>query len=330
MEMFEQLEREFAAFNGLPAKGMVCCNSGTSALHLALEVLGLPPGSRVIVPSFTMISCPRAVRLAGLELVFIDCRDDLLMDLQLAAALQESTDVSAVMPVHIYGRRCPMNWPTTKETHWRIKVIEDLAEAHGVRVHPSTDAACWSFYRNKIIAGEEGGAVWFRDPEHAALARQLRCLGFTPKHDFTHLPRGHNYRLANSLASLVLTNLRRVVGDLDGYGLTWRREVESWYEEACPSVLRMPRRDVPWVYDVRLPGIDYDAQARVVEALQREGIAARCAFKPMEMQPEFRRDPVSTNSLRLSKEVIYLPINRDVTREMAGKAFEVVARVLGV
>ena len=115
MQPHEQLEQEWAAFNDLDPAGMVACSSGTAALHLALEALQLQPGSTCILPDFTMIACARAVTLAGLVPVFVDCGDDLLMDMALTPqACGEKT--SAVMIVHIYGRQQSMY-----DVHRRVK-----------------------------------------------------------------------------------------------------------------------------------------------------------------------------------------------------------------
>jgi perosamine synthetase len=211
VEPYQELEQQWARWNSLDPAGMVVCSSGTAALHLALEAMQLSAGSKVIVPDFTMIACARAVTLAGLEPVLVDCTEhDLSIDCDLASsAVRKYHQVRAIMPVHIYGRRCPMNKITGIARCEGLYVVEDLAEAHGILPHPDTDAACWSFYKNKIIHGEEGGAVWFRSEERARHARSLRSLGFTEAHDFTHIPRGHNYRMSNAHASLVLDCLDR-------------------------------------------------------------------------------------------------------------------------
>src|SRR5690348_570082 len=104
MEPYEQLEVEFAEWAGVA--NTVACSSGTSALQLALTALRLPPGSRVLVPEFTMVACARAVVMAGLVPVFVDCDDEGLIDVtQLyQRCLDELPD--AVMAVHVYGRQC--------------------------------------------------------------------------------------------------------------------------------------------------------------------------------------------------------------------------------
>jgi dTDP-4-amino-4,6-dideoxygalactose transaminase len=328
VEPFQELEQRWAKFNGLNPAGMVACSSGTAALHLSLEALRLPPGSEVIVPALTMIACPRAVTLAGLSPVFVDCDEDLLMTEEsiyegIGGGVADYWSVLAVMPVHIYGRRCNMDAIHECARRFNLRVIEDLAEAHGVRPHPGTDAACWSFYRNKIVAGEEGGAVWFHDPEHAKLARSLRSLGFTDVHDFTHVPRGHNYRMSNAHAELILDSLDKFDGNWAGRGL-----VEEDCDGECPEEWKMRRRDAPWVYDLRIKGMLATTQDRVVAALKAEGIAARHCFKPMHAMEEYKgcRRVGGDVADVMSREVVYLPLNLD--REQVRRAFEVIKRTL--
>lgn len=315
MQHFEQLEYEWAMFNNLDPNGMVACSSGTAALHLALEAMQLPQGSKCIVPDLTMIACPRAVTLAGLEPVFVDCGDDLNMDTVVAESYMEDTtapDVAVLLMVHIYGRRSNVDeisaWRYLNRAWSELKIIEDLAETHGIRPHNKTDAACWSFYQNKIIAGQEGGAVWFKDNEHAKLARQLRSLGFTDEHDFNHVPRGHNYRMSNIHAQLILESMSRYWDNLTD---RWR-QVEL-LDKACPKEWRMPPRQAPWVYDLRIPGMNNVQQNAVVKTLNDVDIGARHCFKPCSLQREYRKcQQVAaegySKAVIASDQVIYLPL----------------------
>ncbi len=339
MEPYQQLENNWALFNQLDPAGMVACSSGTAALHLALEALQLPQGSKVIVPDFTMIACPRAVTLAGLEPVFVDCDERLLMDGELvnqflqgdqgeAEAESWGSRLGAIMAVHVYGRQADMGKINDVADLFGLKhtgvgnrtlyVVEDLAEAHGVKPHPRTDAACWSFYASKHVHGEEGGAVWFRDPEHARLARSLRCLGFNERHDYVHVPRGWNHRLANSLAKLILKSL----GEFDSE-MVRRREAEGLLEEACQREWLIGRREAPWVFDFRVPGLTAMRQEEIVIALRNLEMGARYGFKPMHVQPEYRGHQTvgGLQAERASREVIYLPMNVNSV-----KGFDVVRR----
>ena len=333
MKPYQILEEEWAHFNRLDPEGMVACSSGTAALHLALEALQLPQESEVLCPNYTMIACARAITLARLRPVFVDCKEDLLVDVGLLTQTSRGLDwrkPQVFLTVHVYGRVCNMDAVHTLADDDQCIVVEDLAEAHGVKPHPKTDAACWSFYKNKIVAGEEGGAVWFRNPDHASLARQLRTLGFTDAHDFVHVPRGHNYRMSNAHAQLILANLRIQNGNP-----SWRREAEGWYDAVCPSEWKMPPRQAAWVYDLRIPGLTRKKQSEIVRKLNAEGIEARMGFWPMSKQPEYAKCKCVHSggdrsfSDKAADEIFYLPICPGKTTEQDCKrSFEIIRHAI--
>lgn len=311
MEEYEYLEAEWAGFNSVNPAQMVACSSGTAALHLAFESLNLRSGSEVIMSDFNMIACPRAVAMADLKPAFVDCTKDLLLDTSLiAAAVTNRT--TAILATHIYGRRCDMDAIHELAASRGISVIEDMAEIHGVLPHPRTDAACWSFYKNKIVAGEEGGAVMFGNhaSSRASVARQLRSLGFTEAHDYMHIPRGHNYRMSNCHARLIRLSFASYLAN---YNI--RRLYEQLITNYLPYKLRNGGRDAPWVYDIKIPSIG-NAKSKLLARLQGMGIAARHAFKPMSMQREFcncryviHDERGAMNSYQFSDDVLYLPLS---------------------
>lgn len=340
MEDYKHLEEQFGRFAGFTKEQMVCCSSGTSSLHLALEALQLPLGSEVILSDFNMIACARAVTLAGLKPVFVDCNKRLLIDPTLVSEYIEDykesfpqnyalRPVSAILCTHIYGRSCDMQSIHDIAGKYGVKVIEDLAEAHGVPPHPNTDASCWSFYSNKIIAGEEGGAVAFKEESHAKLARSLRSLGFTDGHDYNHIPRGHNYRLANCLAKKVLDSLYRYEENVQ-----MRRMVEQSYNNYCPDEWKMPEREAPWVYDLRIPELSSVKQSVIVAALRAKRIESRMSFKSMSVQSEYKRLGVSVGSEAdsASREVLYLPLldrhGYDIRDSDCRRTFDIITKLI--
>lgn len=322
MERYELLEQGWAHFNDLDPAGMVACSSGTAALVLAFEALELQRGSQVIMSDYNMVACPRAAVIAGLQPVFVDCESHrLLIDsASLSKNIGDRYDwethdpwgkggkVSACLVTQVYGREVEPYGVRKPTESLGIKIVEDLAEAHGIKPSYNANAACWSFYKNKVVAGEEGGCVWFRNPLRAKLARKLRCLGFTSDHDYTHVPRGHNYRLANCLADKILVSLADYHDNL-----AKRRDLEQLHNERCPEEWRMPERQVPWVQDLRIPGMAKIEQDVLVQTLRKEGIQARHGFKPMTSQKEFDdgKPYHVTNPIayKAATEVIYLPLD---------------------
>lgn len=318
LEPYVQLEKKFGEWIGNPYT--VACSSGTAALHLALESLELPQGSVVLVPDYTMVACARAVVLAGHYPWFLDCKPDLTVDpaeierKSIPDPTRLNLKVRAVLAVHTYGRRCDMNRIHEIALARNLHVVEDMAEIHGILPHPQSDAACWSFYKNKIVHGEEGGMVAFQGnaAEHyRKVARSLRCIGMEWKHDFFHRARGHNYRLANLLAEPILHSLEQVEMNLER-----RRQVEDWYNHHCPPAWRQPFRHTPWVYDIRIRGMNPPQQFTLIDRLNEQGIKARHGFKPMSWQAEFLNPSIpKQESHRAAFEVIYLPIEPTMTEE---------------
>lgn len=303
MEPYLELEYKIGEWVETNPRNVVVCSSGTAALHLAFAALNLPTG-QIICPEYTMVACPRAIAMAGHRPVFVDCKADLQM--HEGKVLSTRTELTrALLVVHIYGRRCNMRALSADCWLAGYPVIEDMAEVHGCRPHPSSSAACYSFYRNKVVAGEEGGCVIFKEAGVADVARGMRSHGFTEAHNYWHTAFGVNYRLSNANASLILDSLAKVKENLQK-----RREIEFWYDDLIPSEWKMPKRESVWVYDVCLPDVGTaNPLAAVVGELNKVGIQARHGFKPMSMQPEFRGHYEHLLATRLSRQVLYLPVD---------------------
>lgn len=302
MDAYLKLEREVGEWVGAEPARVVTCSSGTAALHLAQEALmvsAVAPTDRsghvVAMSDYNMVACPRSTVLAGMRPLFTAWRrDDLLMDPQTNPhyfAAQTGRRIAGYMLTHVYGRVVP--WERAVVPWERAVgynpyfVIEDMAEAHGVPFDVRSDAACWSFYKNKVVAGQEGGCVVFRDADVADIARRIRCLGMSGA-DYRHLPRGHNYRMSDAHAELVSRSLAQVGGSIKR-----RRDMEQALDDACPKAWRMPERQSPWVYDFRIGDLSYRERRLIVEDVRtNDGFDVRCGFDPMTSQPEFAKHPV--------------------------------------
>jgi perosamine synthetase len=297
-----RFEQAFAAWNDV-AHG-VACSSGTAALTLALRALGVGPGDEVIVPEFTMIASAWAVTYTGATPVFVDCADDLNIDVtRIEEKITPRTKV--IMPVHVYGRRCDMNAIMALAYDYNLRVVEDSAEAHGVR--PVGDIACFSLFANKIITSGEGGICLTDDARLAGQLTHLRGMAFTADHSFLHKKLAYNFRMTAMQAAVATAQVER----LDEI-LASRKLIEQRYDEglqAIPGVHLMPPRDVLWMYDVRA-----EKGAELREFLAAQGIETRVFFKPMSRQPGYL-DPVwpSLNASRLAEDGFYLPTHTGLT-----------------
>ncbi|MFF4948330.1 DegT/DnrJ/EryC1/StrS family aminotransferase [Streptomyces chattanoogensis] len=294
--MVGRFERAFADYNGV-AHG-VSCSSGTAALTLALRALGIGPGDEVIVPEFTMVASAWAVTYTGATPVFVDCGDDLNIDV---TRIEEkiTARTKAVMPVHIYGRRCDMDAVMDIAFQYNLRVVEDSAEAHGVR--PVGDIACYSLFANKIITAGEGGICLTDDPKLAGQLAHLRAMAFTKDHSFLHKKVAYNFRMTAMQAAVALAQVER----LDDI-LATRREIERRYDEGLagvPGITLMPPRDVLWMYDLRA-----ERREELREFLAGESIETRLFFKPMSRQPMYLHpDWPSLKANAFAEDGLYLP-----------------------
>lgn len=309
MQPFERLENKYAQY--VETKGAISCNTGTAALHLALEALKLPKDSEVIVPEFTMIASAWAVHYAGLKPVFIDCDDNLLIDLDLVKkSITSKTKV--LMITHVYGRIVNMTKVMEIANQYNLRVIEDACEAQGARWNGkpvgSFDIGCFSFYRNKIIHGEEGGIVVSNDTDLLKIVKDMKSMSFGDSHNYLHNQIGFNYRMTNSQSLLILKSLNKIKKNLKH-----RNKIEKIYNKYLNTKFHQPDRQVVWIYDIRVPS---DKKDSLVSYLNNIGIAARHSFKPKSLQYPFNKIP-GTKSLKYSKTICYLPAGEDITAKEA-------------
>lgn len=320
--------------------GVAVCN-GSVALDLALQALSLGPGSEVILPSFTIISCAAAVVRAGCVPVLVDS-DPLTwnMDIrQIAAKITSRT--SAIMAVHIYGLPVDMAPLMDLARKYGLAVIEDAAEAIGQTAYDKPcgsfgDISCFSFYPNKHITTGEGGMVLCNDDALAARCRSLRNLCFVPERRFVHHELGHNFRMSNIQAALGVAQLEKIASTVEK-----KRAIGARYQELLSGVLGLQlalpetpyARNLYWVFGIVLDDeLPFDAQ-ECARLLQARGVGTRPFFWPMHEQPVFmdqglfegERYPVAE---RLARRGLYVPSGVALTDEQMAYVSEQVRVVL--
>ena len=222
----KRFEQEFAKYMGV--KHCVTVSSGTSALVLLLRACKLPLGSKVLVPAFTPIPTSMAIFEAGLIPEFVDVdKKNLTLDLdQLERHIKP--DVKAIIPVHIFGKLCPLDRINRFAEKHQLKIIEDACQAVGSR-HPDFSigefslGAGMSFYPTKNLGcWGDGGAILTNSSQLAEMFMEMRHYGFDS--NFESKSRGANYRM-DELQALVL---RKKLSDLESYNDSRRKLAQKW------------------------------------------------------------------------------------------------------
>lgn len=204
----ERFEERFAAFCG--AAHCVSVGSGTSALKLTLQCLGIGPGDEVIVPANTYIASAIAVSQTGARPVPVDIDEFYHMDVaHVRSALTRRT--KAIMPVHLYGQAMDLRELLEVADAHGLAVVEDACQAHGATFHGRHvgtigNAGCFSFYPSKNLgAFGDGGAVVTNSADLADALRLARDFGQRRKYE--HLVKGDNSRLDTLQAAILLVKL---------------------------------------------------------------------------------------------------------------------------
>ena len=302
--------------------------SGTHALELALQAIGIGPGDEVGCPSFTFVSTANAVVRQGARPVFCDIEPGTLnLDpADLARRITERT--RAVVPVHYAGVPCDMDAIRAALGGRPIRVVEDAAQAIGAlyRGRPAGslgDAAAFSFHETKNVACGEGGALATSDDALAARAEIVREKG-TDRAAFlrgevdkyTWVDTGSSYLLSDLLAAVLTVQLDR----LDE--LQARRRA-AW--EAYRRAL-LPFRDAGRIVLGEVPADrttnhhifwflarDAGDRDRLLARLHARGVRATFHFVPLDSSPFARRvlgnaDPPLPVTEDASRRLIRLPL----------------------
>ena len=337
----DRFEREWAAYCG--RKQGVAVFNGTVALELGLSVLDLDPGSEVILPTFTIVSCLEAVLRNGLKPVLVDADPNTFcMDVrQVERCINKNT--SAIMPVHIYGHPVDMQSLLPIVAKYRLKILEDAAEVHGAeclvdglwrRCGSFGEVSAFSFYANKNITTGEGGMVLTDDDSLAQRMRDRRTLCFGHKERFCHEDRGWNFRMTNLQAAMGCAQLETI-----DQHLKRKQQLMTAYNAGLANLpLQLPHfeswaKSTVWRYAVVLDDtVPFDA-VEFARRLAAEAVQTRPFFRGLHDQPVYQRMglfqkdhfPVTE---KLCQRGLYLPSGQAITDAQIEQVIQSIKKVI--
>ena len=331
----KKFEEKFSKYCGV--KHGISTTSGTTALHLALETLGIRKGDEVIIPTFTMMATAYSVLYTGAKPVFVDADKTWNINVnQIEEKINEKT--KAIIPVHIYGHPCDMNPILEIAVKNNLHIIEDAAEAHGAeykgkKAGSLSDIACFSFYANKIITTGEGGMMITNNDQFEERARILKNHGFNPKPEdrFKHIEIGYNYRMTNIQAAIGLAQLEKI-DELANKRIK-NAELYNSLLKNIKEITLPPQelwaKNVYWMYGILIEDNFGLSRNEVMIKLREKGIETRPFFVPMHQQPVFKTKshryknlPDTNGSYPIADEIsrkgLYLPSSSSLTKDQIG------------
>jgi len=336
----DAFEAELAASVG--AGHAVALSSGTAALHLALNLLGVSTGDEVLCSSLTFSASANPIIYANGVPVFVDCDDTWTVDPnRLEDALRDGDRrgrrPKALITVDLYGQCCDYDVIRPLCDRYGVPIVEDAAEALGstYRGRPSGtfgQMGVFSFNGNKIITTSGGGMLVSHDEAMMRRARFLATQARDAAPHYQHSVIGYNYRLSNVLAAIGRGQLatlparvaaRRAVFDRYVAGLGGR-----------PGITFMPEasygRGNRWLTCLTIDAVQFGASREEVRlALEAEDIESRPVWKPMHLQPVFAGARVFGGAVseRLFADGLCLPSGSSLTAADQDRVIAVVQRV---
>lgn len=311
----KEFEHSFADYLG--AGSAVATSSGTTALQVTLEALGIGAGDTVITTPFTFVATSNAIIHAGARPLFVDVDPHTYnLDPQAVEDAFKREKARAILCVHLYG--LPADLGALREIARRHSalLIEDSAQAHGARyddrkVGTFGDAAIFSFYPSKNITTGEGGMIITTDAQVEHRARVLVNVGQDGAGEYVYEVIGYNYRMTDLSAALGLGQLEH----LDEYNARRRANAARLTEGLGRSRWLMtpvePREcfHVYNQYTIRVP----QSRDRLVKYLNDQGIGTRVYYPSLvPNSPAYRRLGFAGRfpaAETLAREVLSLPVH---------------------
>lgn len=327
----EQFEKEFASYAG--SRFSVALNSGTAALHLALEALNIGQGDEVIVPPITFISTVHAVSYVGATPVFADVEPD-TMNISVEDIERKITDrTKVILVVHLAGHPCDMDAIHELAEAKGIKVIEDAAHACGAsykgrRVGSISELTCFSFHAVKNLTSGEGGAItcnqeWlarrFREKRWVGISRDTWVRSSTERvyaWQYFVDQVGYKYHMNDTQAAIGLVQLRKIE-QLNNR----RREIAEQYSRELQNLdwLELPKEQPyaqsSWhLFQIKLPREQW--RDALIGHLKDANIASGVHYYPCHLHPCYIKLKASVPvSSEIWRRILTLPIHPNMSEE---------------
>ncbi|QXP58133.1 aminotransferase class I/II-fold pyridoxal phosphate-dependent enzyme [Cellulophaga sp. HaHa_2_95] len=272
--------------------------SGTGAIHLALEILGVGKGDEVLCQSLTFSASANPIKYLGANPVFVDSERDtwnlcpVLLEEAINDRIQKGKKPKAIVAVHLYGMPYKINEIKAISEKYNIPVVEDSAEAlgstyNGIKCSSFGDIGILSFNGNKIITTSGGGALVSRNSAYRKKAIFLATQARDEAPHYQHSQIGYNYRMSNILAGIGRGQME-VIDDR----VSARRANHQFYFDSLSDIKGIEFLVEPkgyfsnrWLSCILTSSFAHREKLRLL--LLDHNIESRPLWKPMHLQPVF-------------------------------------------
>ena len=324
-ESVYKFEEEFAKFIG--TKYAIGVSSGTFALSLSLEALGLKPNEKVLTSPMSFIATSNAILHAKGIPEFSDISEKTgNLDVE---NMKMSKDIKGIIPVHLYGNPCPMKKiKEFKEEGYFI--VEDACQAHGAtidgkKVGSIGDVGCFSFYSVKnMTVGGDGGMITTDNEEIAEKIRILRDCGRISKYEHSMI--GYTARLNTINAAIGRVQLKMLSKWNEN-----RRKAAKIYKKYLPKDMYLEENGKS-VYHIFI--LKTKERGKIRNHLDKNGIQTGIHYPiPIHLQPIYikmfnYKDGDFPKAEKFAKNIVSLPMFPEITDEQVKYVCEKILEVI--
>jgi UDP-N-acetylbacillosamine transaminase len=290
--------------------------NATSAIHLALKVLGIKEGDKVLCSTFTFIGSVVPVLYEKATPVFIDSDESWNMNPQMIEDAIKKHSPKALIVTHLYGQMAKIEEIVSICKKYNVFVIEDSAESLGATFndkHSGTfgDFGVYSFNGNKILTTSGGGMLVSENENWIEKAKFLSTQAKDNYPWYEHTEYGYNYRMSNVLAAIGVGQMEVIEKRVEK-----KREIFETYKNNL-DIDFMPEiensRGNRWL----TTALFNSNPLKIMEKLNENLIESRPLWKPMHMQPLFSDAPKIENgfSEKLFKNGLCLPSGTSMEKD---------------
>lgn len=320
----------------------IALNSGTSAIHLALVLLGVKTGDEVICQSMTFSASANPILYQGAIPVFVDSESETWnicpenLEIAIKDRIKKGKKPKAIIAVHIYGNPYKIDEIHSIADKYQIPIIEDSAEAlgssyKGKKCGTFGDFGVFSFNGNKIITASSGGVLITKSKSLKEKAVFYANQSKDKAVHYQHSEIGYNYRMSNICAGIGLGQMSILEKNIAA-----RREMNFFYDEIYDEIFNVKLYKNTnedyfsnyWLSAILIePNVENNLQRESLrDAFENENIESRPLWKPLHLQPVFEKYPYYGNKVAedLFRRGLCLPSGSNLTENDKNRIKEVI------
>jgi dTDP-4-amino-4,6-dideoxygalactose transaminase len=336
-ENIDAFEKKVGEYAGV--KHALAVNSGTSALHLAMRLVGVAKDDIVLCPTFTFVATANPIVYQNATPFLVDSEPQTwnicpqLTQQAIEKSIREGKKPKALIVVHLYGQSAQMQELIAISNYYEIPLIEDAAEAlgssyQGKKLGSLGHLSILSFNGNKIITTSAGGMLLSNDKDLIERGLYLATQAKEDAPHYQHSETGYNYRMSNVLAGIGLGQMQVIEERVQKR----RANFDYYYQHLADVVDFQPEPQGfysnRWLSCILLKS--YHQREKVRLALENENIESRPLWKPLHLQPVFQKSLYLGKGIAedLFEKGLCLPSGSGLSEEDLSRIVSIIHKVL--